>query len=254
MADSGEMSFWDHLDELRGNIIRSLVAVCAFSVLVFCFKSLVFDGLLLAPARSDFFMYRLMRSDFSMQLVNLEVSAQFFIHMRVSVVLGFVLSFPYIVYEIWKFIVPALYEREKKAIRGAFLFSGFLFYIGIAVGYVLVLPFALNFFQSYSVSDVVTNSISLKSYVSMFMSLVLLFGIVFEFPAVIAALSHMGIVTRNDLRAGRKYAFVAVLVLAAIITPSDPLSMVIAAAPLYLLYEVSIIVCSKESVKNDIDK
>lgn len=249
MADSGEMSFWDHLDELRGNIIRSLAAVCAFAVLVFCFKSFVFDGLLLAPTRSDFFMYRLMGSDFSMSLVNLEVSAQFFVHLRVSVVLGFVLSFPVVVWEIWKFIAPALYEREKVAVRGAFLFSGFLFYIGIAVGYLLVLPFALNFFQSYSVSDSVVNSISLKSYVSMFMSLVLMFGIVFQFPAVIAALSHMGMVSRSALRGGRKYALVAVLVLSAIITPADPLSMMIAAAPLYILYEVSIIVCSKDRVK-----
>lgn len=249
MADNGEMSFWDHLDELRGNIFRSLTAVCALAVVVFCFKSYVFDGLLLAPARSDFFMYRLMKSDFSMDLVNLEISAQFFIHLRVSIVLGFVLAFPYVVYELWKFIAPALYEREKKAIKGAFLFSGLLFYIGIAVGYVLVLPFALNFFQGYSVSDTVTNTVSLKSYISMFMSLVLMFGIVFEFPAVIAALSKMGIVSRDDLRDGRKYALVAVLVLAAIITPADPMSMVIAAAPLYLLYEVSIIVCSKESVE-----
>jgi len=165
------------------------------------------------------------------------------------VVLGFVLSFPVVVWEIWKFIAPALYEREKVAVRGAFLFSGFLFYIGIAVGYLLVLPFALNFFQSYSVSDSVVNSISLKSYVSMFMSLVLMFGIVFQFPAVIAALSHMGMVSRSDLRGGRKYALVAVLVLSAIITPADPLSMMIAAAPLYILYEVSIIVCSKDRVK-----
>lgn len=249
MADNGEMSFWDHLDELRGNIFRSLAAICALAVVVFCFKSYVFDGLLLAPTRSDFFMYRLMKSDFTMNLVNLEISAQFFIHLRVSIVLGFVLAFPYVVYEIWKFIAPALYEREKKAIKGAFLFSGLLFYIGIAVGYVLVLPFALNFFQGYSVSDTITNTVSLKSYISMFMSLVLMFGIVFEFPAVIAALSKMGLVSRDDLRKGRKYALVAVLLLAAIITPADPMSMVIAAAPLYLLYEVSIIVCSKESVK-----
>ena len=248
MADNGEMSFWDHLDELRGNLFRSLTAICAFAVLVFCFKSFVFDGLLLAPARGDFFMYRMMKTDFSMNLVNLEVSAQFFIHLRVSIILGFVLSFPYIVYEIWKFIAPALYEKEKRAVRKAFLFSGFLFYIGIAVGYYLVLPFALNFFQGYSVSDTVTNTVSLRSYISMFISLVLMFGIVFEFPAVIAAMSQMGMVDREDLRKGRRYAIVAVLILAAIITPADPLSMLIAAAPLYLLYEVSIIFCSKESV------
>ncbi len=250
----GEMSFWDHLDELRGTIILALVAVGFFAVLVFCFKSLVFDGLLLAPARSDFFMYRMMGTEFTMNLVNLDISAQFFIHLRVAIVLGFVLAFPYVIYELWKFLAPALYPNEKTAVRKAFLFAGILFYIGIVVGYLLVLPFALNFFQSYSVSDSVANTISLNSYISMFMSLVLVFGIVFEFPAVIAALSQMGIVDRGDLRKGRKYALVAVLILAAIITPADPLSMVIAAAPLYLLYELSIIVCSKEKAKNDLDK
>lgn len=250
-----EMSFWDHLDELRGTIFKALVAVVLGAILVFCFKSFVFDTLLLAPTRGDFFVYRLMHADdFAMDLVNFDISAQFFIHLRVSFILGFVLAFPFVVWEIWKFIAPALYEREKLAVRKAFLFSGFLFYAGLAVGYILVLPIALNFFQNYEVSEMVVNTISLKSYISMFMSLVLMFGVVFEFPAVIAALSQMGIVDRNDLRKGRKYAFVAVLILAAIITPADPLSMAIAAAPLYILYEASIIVCSKETVKDDIDQ
>lgn len=254
MAVKSEMSFWDHLEELRGTLLRSIVAVSLLSVLVFCFKSFVFDHILLAPAKGDFYMYALMGVDFGMELVNLDLAAQFFIHLRVALLAGFVLAFPYIVYEFWKFISPALYKNEKAAISKAFWASSVLFYMGISVGYFVILPFALNFFQSYSVSEMVKNTISLSSYISMFMSLVFVFGLVFQFPAVIAALSSMGFVSADDLRRGRKYAFVSVLILGAIITPADPLSMFIAAAPLYLLYEGSIVVCCKKKVKNDFDQ
>lgn len=254
MADNGEMSFWDHLDELRDTIFKSLVAVTCFSVVVFCFKSFVFDTILLAPTKSTFPVYRLMKSDFSMDLINYDVSAQFFIHLRVAIIVGIVLAFPYVIYQIWKFIAPALFEREKRAVRKAFLLSGFLFYLGVVIGYFVVLPFALNFFNNYSVSEVVTNNISLSSYVSTFMSMVFMFGVVFEFPAVIAALSSMGILSKKDLRKGRKYAVIATLVLGAVVTPADPMSMIIAAAPLYLLYEASIVVCGKENLKNDINQ
>lgn len=254
MADNGEMSFWDHLEELRGTLLRSLFAISFFSVLVFCFKSFVFDTILLAPTRSDFPIYRLMKSDFNMDLINYDISAQFFIHLRVAFLFGLVLAFPFIIYELWKFIAPALYEKEKRAVKLAFSFSSVLFYVGVLVGYAIVLPFALNFFNSYSVSEVVTNTISLTSYISTFTSMVILFGVVFEFPAIIAAMSSMGIVNREDLKQGRKYAIVAVLILGAIVTPADPLSMIIAAAPLYLLYEGSILVCGKEKIKDDIDK
>ncbi len=243
------MSFWDHLEALRGTVLRSLLAVAAVSAVVLCFKSAVFDGVVLAPSRSDFPVYRMMGGDFSMQLVNLDISAQFFIHLKVSVMAGFILACPYVLFEIWKFIAPALYEREKKAIRTAFFFAGGLFYAGLVTGYFLVLPFALNFFQNYTVSDVVANTISLQSYISMFSSLVLAFGLVFEFPAVVAALSRAGVIDRGDLVRYRKYAIVAILVVAAIITPADPFSMVVAAVPLYLLYEGSVLVCRKENRK-----
>lgn len=242
-SGTDEMSFWDHLDVLRGTLLRIAVAVVSASVLVFCFKSFVFDSILLAPAKSDFFIYRWLGIDFTMKLINTDISAQFFVHLRTSVILALILAFPYVCYELWKFVAPGLYEKEKAAVRKAFGFAGVLFYLGIAVGYVLLFPVTLNFFQGYSVSGYVENTITLSSYISMFTSMVLLLGIVFEFPAVIAVLSNMGVVGKSRLKAFRKYAFVCILVISAVITPADPLSMIIAAMPLYGLYELSILAC-----------
>ncbi len=238
------MSFWDHLDELRGSIIRSALYLCAFSCLGLCFKHLLFEGIILAPTRPDFCVYRLLGWDFGVSLINIELSAQFFVHLRASFVAGLILSFPLIVWEIWKFIAPALYEREKQALRSAFLLSGLLFYVGAAVGYFLILPLCLQFFLNYSVSETVVNSISLTSYMSVFTSLVLLDGVVFEFPTLVLVLSRLGLVDRRMLRKGRKYALVVILVFAALITPADPVSMFVLAVPLYLLYEFSILLCS----------
>ena len=235
MSADGGMTFWDHLDVLRGTLIRIVVAVLLVSVAIFCMKSWVFDGLIFAPTRPDFFVYKWLKADVNIQLVNLDISAQFFTHIKVSLMLGLVAAFPYIVYELWKFIAPALYQNEKSAVKKAFGFASLLFYIGVAVGYIFVFPVTLQFFQGYSISDSLTNNFSLQSYISMLTSMVLLFGIVFEFPSVLAVLSKMGLVTRSSLRKYRRHALVGILVVAAIITPADPVSMLIAAAPLYLL-------------------
>lgn len=247
MSADGGMTFWDHLDVLRGTLIRIVVAVLLVSVAIFCMKSWVFDGLIFAPTRPDFFVYKWLKADVNIQLVNLDISAQFFTHIKVSLMLGLVAAFPYIVYELWKFIAPALYQNEKSAVKKAFGFASLLFYIGVAVGYIFVFPVTLQFFQSYSISDSLTNSFSLQSYISMLTSMVLLFGIVFEFPSVLAVLSKMGLVTRSSLRKYRRHALVGILVVSAIITPADPVSMLIAAAPLYLLYELSVFVCAKDN-------
>lgn len=247
MSADGGMTFWDHLDVLRGPLIRIVVAVLLVSVAIFCMKSWVFDGLIFAPTRPDFFVYKWLKADVNIQLVNLDISAQFFTHIKVSLMLGLVAAFPYIVYELWKFIAPALYQNEKSAVKKAFGFASLLFYIGVAVGYIFVFPVTLQFFQGYSISDSLTNNFSLQSYISMLTSMVLLFGIVFEFPSVLAVLSKMGLVTRSSLRKYRRHALVGILVVAAIITPADPVSMLIAAAPLYLLYELSVFVCAKDN-------
>ena len=240
------MSFWDHLDVLRGTLFRSAFSVFLASIVMFCFKDFLFEKVLLAPSRPDFFMYKILGGGVSMQLINTEVSAQFFVHLKVSFICGLVIAFPYIIYEIWKFIAPALYDNEMRSVRKAFLGSALLFYAGVATGFCLIFPVTLSFFQGYTVSDAIANTITLNSYISMFSSMVILFGIVFEFPVLIAILSNMGIVTREMLTKYRKHAFVGVLIVAAVITPADPFSMLIAAAPLYLLYELSVIVCVRK--------
>ena len=240
------MSFWDHLDVLRGTLFRSALSVLLVSIVMFCFKNFLFEKIILAPSRPDFFQYKILGGNVSMQLINTEVSAQFFVHLKVSFICGFVIAFPYIIYEIWKFIAPALYDNEMRSVRKAFLGSALLFYAGVATGFCLIFPVTLSFFQGYTVSDTIANTVTLNSYISMFSSMVILFGIVFEFPVLIAILSNMGIVTKDTLKKYRKYAFVGVLIVAAIITPADPFSMLIAAAPLYLLYELSVFVCVRK--------
>ena len=240
------MSFWDHLDVLRGTLFRSALSVLLVSIVMFCFKNFLFEKIILAPSRPDFFLYKILGGNVSMQLINTEVSAQFFVHLKVSFICGFVIAFPYIIYEIWKFIAPALYDNEMRSVRKAFLGSALLFYAGVATGFCLIFPVTLSFFQGYTVSDTIANTVTLNSYISMFSSMVILFGIVFEFPVLIAIMSNMGIVTKDTLKKYRKYAFVGVLIVAAIITPADPFSMLIAAAPLYLLYELSVFVCVRK--------
>ena len=241
------MTFWDHIDVLRKSLFRMAIAIIGLAVALFFCKDFLFNDVVLAPTVKDFYLYRLLGVDLALTLVNIEVSAQFMIHMKVTFVVAFILSIPYLVYEIWKFIAPALYENEKKAISGAFIFAGVLFYIGLAVGYALILPLMINFFAGYQVSPDVPNTFSLSSYISLFTSTVLTFGLVFEFPSVIAVLSALGIVSKQTLQTYRRHAVCAVVILAALITPSgDPFSLLICTVPLYLLYEFSILICRKE--------
>jgi len=240
------MSFWDHLDDLRKSLINIIVALICVATVLFVFKDFLFEDVVLAPSRQDFIFYRFTGIDMSLPLVNLEVAAQFVIHLKVTFIAALILACPYIIYELWRFIAPALYVDEKKAVRKAFMYASVLFYVGLAVGYFIVLPLMLNFFADYQVSASVPNTFSLSSYISLLTSTVLAFGIVFEFPAVVAVLSAMGIVTRENMIAYRKYAVCGVLVLAAIITPSgDPFSLLICSVPLYLLYEFSILLCCR---------
>lgn len=237
------MSFWDHLEDLRKSMIHVVLALVGATVFLFMFKTFLFDDIILAPARGKSLFYRLIGVDFSLPLVNLDVAAQFMIHMKVTFLTALVLIFPYIIYEIWRFIAPALYDNERKAVRRAFTFASALFYIGVAVGYMIIFPVMLYFFANYQVSADVPNTFSLSSYISLLVSTVLIFGVVFEFPTVIAVLSSMGLVTKNTLKSYRRHAFCGVLVLSAIITPTgDPFSLMVCTVPIYLLYEFSILI------------
>lgn len=246
MADNDTMTFWDHLEDLRKSIFRILAVLAGTSVVLFFFKNFLFDRVILAPSNSDFYLYRWLGADFVLSLVNIEIAAQFMIHMKVTFVSALILCFPYLIFEVWRFVAPALYENEKKAVGKALIFSSALFYIGVLVSYFVIFPLMLNFFAGYQVSPDVPNTFSLSSYISLFMSMMLTFGIIFEFPTVIAVLSALGIVTRESLKGFRRYAICIVVVLAAVITPSgDPFSLMVVAVPLYLLYEFSVMLCRK---------
>jgi len=247
------MSFWDHLEELRGTILRSLLAVIIMMVIGLVFRHFMFDSVILAPADKNFFIYKWFHLSQNINIVNLDISGQFMVHLRASMMLGIVLSFPYIIWEIWKFIAPALYPEEKRGVGKAFVLSSALFYLGVAVGYFILLPVCLAFFQGYTVSDSIANTFSLQSYMSMFGSMVLLIGVVFEFPMLLMILSEMGVVTSDMLKKGRRYAILAVLIVAALITPADLGSMIIVSIPLYGLYELSILF-TKQKKTSDLDQ
>lgn len=240
------MTFWDHLEDLRKSVMHMGLALVGVAIVLFFFKDFLFDDVILAPTDKNFYLYRLLGVDFNLSLVNIEVSAQFMIHVKVTVVCALILSFPYLIYELWRFISPALYENERRGVRGAFAFAGVLFYMGLAVGYFVILPLMVNFFAGYQVSTDIPNTFSLSSYISLFTSTVLTFGIVFEFPTVVAILSALGVLTRESMKQYRRHAICAVVALAALITPSgDPFSLMICTIPLYLLYEFSILICRK---------
>lgn len=249
--DSAEMSFWDHLEVLRGTLFRSALAVFIVAFALFFLKDYFFDAVVLAPATPSFLPYRIFGIESRIELINFELSAQFMVHLRVSLLAAVIITAPYILFELWKFIAPALYAREKKKVRSAFLFAGVLFYAGLVTGYFILLPFILNFFDNYSVSQMVTNTISLDSYMSMFFSSLFSMGVAFELPAAMLILSQLGLVTKEMLKKYRRYALVAILVIAACITPADLLSMFVVALPLYLLYEFSILICKKEGAASE---
>lgn len=244
------MTFWDHLDALRASLFRIALVLLVAALGLFVFKDFLFDSVILAPSKEDFFLYRWIGADFSLSLVNIEVTAQFMIHMKMAFLCAIVITFPYLVFKVWQFIAPALYDNEKRKVRNAFLFASVLFYVGITVGYVLIFPLMLNFFADYQVSSDIPNTFSLSSYISLLTSMVLTFGIVFEFPTLVALLSALGILTKETMRKYRRHAICAVVILAAVITPSgDPFSLMVVAVPLYLLYEFSVFICKSDAVK-----
>lgn len=250
MSDTGQMTFWDHLDVLRASIFRVVVVLLVAAFGLFAFKDFLFNDLILAPSKGDFFLYKWIGADFSLTLVNIEVTAQFMIHMKMAFLVAIVLTFPYFIFKVWQFIAPALYDHERKKVGKAFVFASGLFYIGVAVGYVLIFPLMLNFFADYQVSDAVPNMFSLSSYISLLTSMVLTFGIVFEFPTIVALLSALGILKKETMRKYRRHAICAVVILAAVITPSgDPFSLAVVALPLYLLYEFSVFICKPGKVE-----
>ena len=249
-----EMSFWDHLEVLRWCLLRVVAAFVI--VLVGCFIALpsIFDTVILGPSHADFFLYRWLGFVYGaaedVSIININVATQFMTHISVSMWMALLIIFPYLMYQIWVFVRPALYSREVPGVRGAFLGGTGLFYLGCAVGYIVVFPIIFKFLTGYRVSDDIVNQISLNSYMSTLLSMVFVMGLVFELPSLSWALGKLGVVSREMLRGWRRYAVVVLLVLAALITPTgDPFTLMVVFLPLYGLYELSIAVVPRKSAE-----
>ena len=249
-----EMSFWDHVDELRSTLLKIGGVLVGFAVVFFIFMPDIFDSVILAPCRGDFILYRLFEKittgipglpqfsteGFHVDLINIQLASQFFIHMTTSFWLALVFAFPVVIWLLWNFIKPALYENERKGSEQAFIFGIIMFFVGVAVGYFVVFPVTLRFLAEYKVSDMIPNQISLDSYMDNFLLLIFIMGLVFELPLVAWLLGKMGFLHREFFARYRRHAIVALLALAAFITPTgDPFTLTIVFLPLYLLYEMS---------------
>jgi sec-independent protein translocase protein TatC len=250
-----EMSFMEHLDALRWHLFRSAIAIISLAIIAFLNKEFIFDSVIFGPKHPDFPTYRALCwlseklsidmciKDFKFIIISVEMSGQFTMHMWVAFVSGLIVGFPYLLWEIWRFVKPALTSNEKQYSTGIVFFTSILFLIGVLFGYYVIAPLSINFLGSYQVSEQVKNQISLDSYISTITFLTFASGIVFELPMVIYFLSKIGIVTPQFMRTYRKHAIVIILIVAAVITPSpDVTSQILVAIPLYLLYEVSIFV------------
>ena len=237
------MTFWDHLDELRSVIIRAFVVTVVVAVVAFCLKDELF-AVVLAPRTSDFITYRLMGVEpFSIHLMNTGLTEQFMIHMKTAFYAGVLVASPYIVYLLFRFISPALYDNERRYAT-ALVSSGYLmFMLGTLLNYFLIFPLTVKFLGTYQVSEDVANMLTLQSYMDTLLMMSLVMGIVFELPVVSWLLSRMGLINAQMMKTWRKHAVVAILIISAIITPTtDAFTLFVVALPIWLLYEVSILI------------
>lgn len=257
-----EMSFLDHLEELRWHLVRSTLAVVILGVIAFIFKSFIFDTLIFGPSRPSFATYRIFCDlsqslgmeafcfqEMPFRIQSRTMSGQFSAHMWTSIYAGIIIAFPYILYEFWRFISPGLKEKERKSSRGFIIIASLLFFLGVLFGYYIITPLSINFLGNYRVSDEVINQFDLDSYISLVRTSVLASGIIFELPIIIYILTKIGLLTPEILKKYRKFALIIVLTLSAVITPPDVASQIIVAIPILILYEASIFI-SKMVIKN----
>ena len=243
---SEALTFWDHLDELRTSLFRIICAVALFAVIAFVMKEELF-GIILAPRSSDFITYRLLGTDdFSIHLMNTGLTEQFMIHMQTAIYAGLLIASPYILYELFRFVSPGLYDNERRyavwIVGAAYL----MFIIGTLVNYFIVFPFTVRFLGTYQVSPDVANMLTLQSYIDTLLGMSLIMGVVFELPVVCALMGRMGLINGNMMSTYRRHALVAILIVAAIITPTtDVFTLFVVALPVYLLYEISILIVRK---------
>lgn len=264
MKKEKEMSFLGHLEALRGHLMRIIIAVVIFGFITFLAKNIVFDQVLFAPKNTEFITYKLLCK--LSQITNLDdslciaelpftlqsrtMSGQFSAHLWISIIIGFIIAFPYVLYELWRFISPALYEEERKNAKGFIFIASFLFLLGVSFGYFVITPLSMNFLGNYRVSDAVINEFDLSSYIELITMSVLSCGIVFELPIVVYFFTKIGLVTPEILKKFRKYALVVILLISAIITPPDISSQILVSIPILILYEISIFISGFVIKKN----
>ena len=241
MGEEKNMTFWEHLDELRGSLLRMLAAVAVMGGVAFALKQQLFD-VVLAPSNSDFITYRILQAEpFQIHLINTQLTEQFMVHLRMAAYVGFLAASPYILFELFRFISPALYTNERKyaviVVGAAYV----MFIIGTMVNYFLVFPLTVRFLGTYQVSEEVTNMLTLDSYSDTLMAMCLVIGIVFELPVVSALLAKLRLLSSAVMKRFRRHAVVVILIVAAVITPTaDIFTLLIVSLPIWLLYEASI--------------
>ena len=261
-----EMTFWDHLEELRRVIFKVLGVWLVLAIIYFIAMPTIFDQIILAPCNNDFAFYDLLRwigeklnledefftQEFSLKLTNINLVAPFLIHLSTSFWLSVLTSAPYLIYQVWLFIKPALYPKEQKGVKKAFLMGTLMFFAGVLVGYYMVFPLTLRFLSTYQLSVHIETQLTLDSYMDNFMMLILWMGLSFELPLLTWLLSLLGIVDKSFLKKYRRHAVVIIVIFAAIITPTgDPFTLSVVAIPLYLLYELSIYMIKDKAVATE---
>ncbi|NQX40382.1 sec-independent protein translocase protein TatC [Pedobacter steynii] len=262
-----EMSFFDHIDVLRKHLLRALAVVLVLTAGAFYYTDFIFNTIIMGPKNPNFWTYRMMcklvekfpsiGSDFCItkidaKIINTEMAGQFTLQLNSCVMVGIILGIPYLLFELWLFVKPALHENERKSASGFVAFASFLFFLGILFGYYMICPLSINFLTNFTVSPEIQNTFTIDSYLSSVMTLTLGSGVIFQLPVIIYILSKLGIMTPAFMRASRRYSTILILIVAAIVTPTaDPYTMLIVALPLFLLYELSIYISANiERKKN----
>lgn len=262
-----ELSFLDHLEELRWLLIRSCIAILIASVIAVVFNEFIFDVIIFGPKKGDFVTYQFFcdlakRFDLDQSFCNNELpfviqnrtmDGQLSVMIWTCITAGFILAFPFILWEFWKFISPALYSNERKYAKLFLLISSLLFFLGVMFGYFVLVPLSINFLANFTISSVVENQIDINSYISLVKTTSLATGLVFELPIIIFFLTYLGLITDAFLKEYRRYAYVLILIVAAVVTPPDVISQMIVTIPLVILYEVSILI-SKRITKRNLKK
>jgi sec-independent protein translocase protein TatC len=254
----GEMSFLDHLEELRWHVIRSIIAIMIFTIGAFIIAPWVFENIIFAPAKASFPTFQwlcklgqmfgsegLCVQEIPFKVQSRYMTGQFTMHIMASLILGLIIAFPYVAWELWRFIKPGLHVKERRYSRGVVGAISFLFLLGILFGFYVMAPLMIYFLATYQISSFVVNEFDITSYVSTMVAMIFGSGMLFQLPVVIYFLSKFGIVTPSFLRKYRKHSVVVILIVAAIVTPPDPLSQTLIAIPLYLLFEVSILISAR---------